>query len=43
MNQWTFVLAAYGLVALATIGLVVSAWLAMRTAEAEAEAVKRRA
>ncbi len=42
MNQWAFVLAAYGLVALATLGLILWAWLAMRSAEAEAEAVKRR-
>ena len=42
MNQWAFVLAAYGLVALATLGLILWAGLAMRSAEAEAEAVKRR-
>ena len=42
MNQWAFVLAAYGLVALTTVGLVLWAWLSMRAAEAEAEAVKRR-
>ena len=42
MNQWTFVLAAYGLVALTTVGLILWAWLSMRAAEAEAEAVKRR-
>ena len=42
MNQWAFVLAAYGLVALATVGLILWAWLSMRIAEADAEAVKRR-
>ncbi|HYC94118.1 MAG TPA: hypothetical protein VEB39_00295 [Sphingomicrobium sp.] len=42
MSQWAFVTAAYGLVALATLGLVLWAWLSMRSAEAEAEAVKRR-
>ncbi|HYC95196.1 MAG TPA: hypothetical protein VEB39_05795 [Sphingomicrobium sp.] len=42
MNQWAFVTAAYGLVALATLGLVLWAWLSMRSAEAESEAVKRR-
>jgi hypothetical protein len=42
MNQWAFVLAAYGLVALTTVSLVLWAWLSMRAAEAEAEAVKRR-
>ena len=42
MNQWAFVLAAYGVVALATVGLVLWAWRSMRSAEAGAEAVKRR-
>ncbi len=42
MNQWSFVIAAYGLVMLATLGLVGWAYRAMRTAEADAEAVKRR-
>ena len=42
MNQWSFVIAAYGLVALATIALIFWAWMSMRTAEADAEAVKRR-
>ena len=42
MNQWAFVTAAYGLAALATVGLVVWAYLSMRQAEADAEAVKRR-
>ena len=41
MNQWAFVLAAYGLAALATIGLVVAAYSSMRRAEADADAVKR--
>jgi cbb3-type cytochrome oxidase subunit 3 len=42
MNQWVFVLAAYGVVALATVGLVAWAYWTMRKAEADAEAVKRR-
>jgi hypothetical protein len=42
MSQWTFVIAAYCLAGLATMGLVAWAYLAMRTAEADAEAVKRR-
>ena len=42
MSQWAFVIAAYCLVGLATLGLVLWAWLSMRAAEAEAEAVKRR-
>lgn len=42
MNQWAFVTAAYGLFALATFGLVFSAWRSMRAAEAEAAAVQNR-
>jgi hypothetical protein len=42
MNQWAFVFAAYGVVGLATLGLVSWAWLSMRGAEADAEAAKRR-
>jgi hypothetical protein len=42
MNQWAFVLAAYGIVVAATAGLILWAWMSMRAAEAEAEAVKRR-
>ena len=42
MNQWAFVIAAYGLVSLSTIGLVGWAYLTMRTAEANAAAAKRR-
>jgi hypothetical protein len=42
MNQWAFVLAAYAVVALMTLGLILWAWLSMHAAEAEAEAVKRR-
>lgn len=40
MNQWSFVLAAYGVTALATIVLVVASWRAMRRAEAAANAVR---
>jgi hypothetical protein len=42
VSQWTFVITAYGLAGLATSGLVGWAYLAMRRAEADAEAVKRR-
>ena len=42
MSQWAFVMAAYGVVVAATLALVVTSWLAMRRAEAEAEAVRRR-
>jgi hypothetical protein len=41
MNQWLFVLAAYGVVAVATLGLLGLSWRAMRRAEAKAEAVRR--
>ena len=42
MNQWAFVMAAYGLVALATAGLIFWTWRSMRVAEIDAEAAKRR-
>ena len=42
MSQWAFVLAAYGLVVLATAWLVLWSYLSMRSAEAGADAVKRR-
>ena len=41
MNQWSFVLAAYGVVIIATIVLLLASWRAMRGAEAAAEAVLR--
>ena len=41
MNQWSFVIAAYALTALATLGLVGWSLMAMRRAEAAADAVKR--
>ena len=42
MNQWAFVIAAYAVVGTATVGLILWAYLAMRRAEADADAVKRR-
>ncbi|HXG81226.1 MAG TPA: hypothetical protein VNJ05_05450 [Sphingomicrobium sp.] len=42
MNQWAFVIAAYSLVGIATLVLIAWAWLSMRSAEADAEAAKRR-
>ena len=42
MNQWVFVIAAYGLTLLATVGLIGASWTSMRRAEAEADAAKRR-
>jgi len=42
MNQWAFVVAAYGVTAVATMALIAWAFVSMRSAEAEAEAMKRR-
>ena len=42
MNQWQFVVAAYLVVGLATLALILWSWQVMRAAEADAEAVKRR-
>ncbi|MGI8931681.1 MAG: hypothetical protein ACR2FK_04775 [Sphingomicrobium sp.] len=42
MSQWSFVIAAYAIVGMATLGLIAWAMTAMRRAETEAEAVKRR-
>ena len=42
MNQWSFVVAAYGVTAVATLALVAWAFLSMRSAEADADALKRR-
>lgn len=41
MTQWGFVLAAYAVAAIATLGLIGWAWVAMRSAEADAEAARR--
>lgn len=42
MNQWAFVTAAYGLTLLAMVVMMVWSWFAMRRAEADAVAAKRR-
>jgi len=42
MTQWTYVTAAYALTLVATLWLVAWSWLSMRSAEASAEALKRR-
>ena len=42
MNQWAFVIAAFGVVLGGTGGLVGWAWAAMRAAEAKAEALGKR-
>ena len=41
MNHWPFIIAAYGLTALGTLGLSVASWRAMRKAEARADALRR--
>ncbi len=41
MNQWSFVLAAYGVTILATVVLILASWRAMRRAEAAADAVRK--
>ncbi len=42
MNQWSFVLAAYGIVIAGTVILIATSWRAMRRAEVDAAAVTRR-
>lgn len=41
MNHWPFILGAYGLTVIGTLGLTYFSWIAMRRAEADAEALKR--
>ncbi|QAY79127.1 heme exporter protein CcmD [Sphingosinicella sp. BN140058] len=40
MSHWTFILAAYALTAIGTIGLVWSSWAAMRRAERQVDALR---
>ena len=42
MSQWDFVVAAYGLATLATLGLLGWAYGSMRRAEAAVDAIKQR-
>jgi hypothetical protein len=42
MSHWSFILAAYGLTIAGTVGLAVWSFLAMRRAEADAEATRQR-
>jgi hypothetical protein len=42
MNDWTFVLAAYGVTGAGTFGLLAWAWRSMRTAESLTDSLKRR-
>ena len=41
MTHWPFILGAYAFALLGTIGVTLWSWLAMRRAEADAEAVRR--
>lgn len=41
MSHWPFIIAAYGLTLLATLGVTFWSWSAMRRAEADAEALRR--
>jgi len=41
MNQWSFVLAAYGVVIIATVILLLASWRAMLGAEAAAAGTRR--
>jgi hypothetical protein len=41
MNQWAFVLAAYGVALVATTGLLAWSYVTMRKAEAAADGLKR--
>jgi hypothetical protein len=42
LNQWDFVLMAYGVGGIALAVLIIWAWRAMRAAEARRDATKRR-
>lgn len=42
MNQWNFVVAAYAIVLMSAAVMVVSSWVAMRRAEAAADALRKR-
>jgi len=42
MNHWTFIIAAYAVVGLSVGGISLWSWLAMRRAEAAADALKDR-
>ena len=41
MNAWPFVIAAYAITGLATLGLLAWAWRSMRVAERQADSLKR--
>ena len=41
MSHWPFIIAAYALTLLGTLGVTFWSWSAMRRAEAEADALRR--
>lgn len=41
MNHWPFIIAAYALTALGTLGVSWTSWRAMRNAEARADSLRR--
>ena len=42
MSQWPFVIAAYAVAVVGTVGLVLSSYVSMRRAEAAADSLTRR-
>jgi hypothetical protein len=42
MNNWPFVIAAYAIAIGGTAALLIWAWISMRSAETEADSLKRR-
>lgn len=42
LDQWNFVLAAYAVGSLGTLGMIVSSWLAMRRAEKRRDESRKR-
>ena len=42
MNHWPFILAAYAIAIVGTVGVTASSFLAMRRAERQADALTRR-
>jgi hypothetical protein len=42
MTQWLFVACAYAIVTVATVAMLVASFVAMRRAEADADALKER-
>ena len=41
MSHWPFIIGAYGLTVLGTLGLALWSWSEMRRAESEADALRR--